>query len=111
MSAACCIALRDALTRWLAAGVELTWLLGLALGMGCTPADACFGSGKASPKKYEDCQRLCEAGNTKACDQRTALEGELSSLCHLRSNKAACRAMCHGRLKNQSACKALRALP
>jgi hypothetical protein len=55
----------------------------------------------------EDCQALCDDGNREACDRRSELESKLSTLCNVRSNMAACEALCHGRLNQQGACQKL----
>jgi hypothetical protein len=73
----------------------------------CARDDACIGGSSASPARYEDCQALCDDGNREACDRRSELEAKLSTLCSVRSNMAACEALCHGRLNQQSACQKL----
>ena len=74
---------------------------------GCARDDACIGGSAASPARYEECQTLCDEGDRRACDLRSELEADLATLCNVRSNLAACKALCHGRLNSQSACQKL----
>lgn len=90
----------------LAAGALVAWGA-----LGCARDDDCLGGSAASPARLEACQALCEQGNQGACDRRSEVEGKLSTACHKRSNKAACRAICHGRRSDQRACDKLRSLP
>lgn len=101
---------RTAQLRWRAWAI-LTLMALMGAAAGCPSEDECLGGSAINAKRYEQCQALCDEGNQDACDQRSELEGELSTLCSRRSNKPACRALCHGRLHSPAACDKLRTLP
>ena len=79
--------------------------------VGCNrSSDTCHGGGKASVKRYDDCMQLCDEGDAKACDRLSALEPALHQSCSRRGDAEACKALCHGRNGNPTACARLREL-
>ena len=84
------------------------WLM-VAPALGCSgkPGD-CLAGRDVSVARYDDCLKRCAAGEGSACDLRAELESGLSQVCHRSGQLAACKALCFGRAKDQSACQRAR---
>ena len=85
-------------------------LLVTSLASGCAKEGSCLGGSDMTVARYDDCMAECKRRGGSACDKRSELEAGLSTICHMRGNVDACKALCTGRKGDQSACKRLREL-